>query len=399
MNKEKILAVGGLWGVFLLSSVASYFIFSSSRFSSAGANSQASGASGTGTKPKIDLSEPKTEVCPLNGEKYTVSERQAWEKRRPIAAMIENHVDARPLSGLSRSDVVYEAVAEGGITRQLAIYYCAAQAKDITLAPIRSARIYFVKFAQEYGDRPIYVHVGGANAGAGETAVSVRALEYLETIGWRVPQGNDFDTTFDTGFPTLTQNPDRLGHEVAIEHRMTTSTERVWAQALKRKFTNVAPDGTLWNKTFQPWLFKDGAPLDQRGSLSKISFGFWQGAYQSPYNVDWTYDKQSNSFARTNGGQDEYDHENNERITAKNVVIEFAVEKGPLDPHMHMWYGIEGKGKAIVFQDGKAISALWEKDGSTSRTIYTDAQTGKEIPFVRGRIWIEVLPLGNKVSY
>jgi hypothetical protein len=65
---------------------------------------------------------PKTEECPINGEMYTTAESSVWNTRRPIAAMIENHVDARPESGLSRADVVYEAVAEGGITRFLSIF-------------------------------------------------------------------------------------------------------------------------------------------------------------------------------------------------------------------------------------------------------------------------------------
>ncbi|MFC1727631.1 DUF3048 domain-containing protein [Patescibacteria group bacterium] len=91
-------------------------------------------------RSKIDLSAPKTESCPLNGKLHTKAERSIWEGRRPVAVMIENHADSRPQSGLSRADVVYEAVAEGGITRFLAIYYCGASAEDVKLAPVRSSR-------------------------------------------------------------------------------------------------------------------------------------------------------------------------------------------------------------------------------------------------------------------
>ena len=62
--------------------------------------------------------------CPLNGLRYPPAYRTAWEERRPLGIMIENHPDARPQYGLASADVVYEAVAEGGITRFLAVFYC-----------------------------------------------------------------------------------------------------------------------------------------------------------------------------------------------------------------------------------------------------------------------------------
>ncbi|GIW64151.1 MAG: hypothetical protein KatS3mg092_0084 [Patescibacteria group bacterium] len=86
--------------------------------------------------------EPKTEECPINGAFYSKSQRQKWEARRPLGVMIENHVEARPQSGLSSADVVFEVVAEGGITRFLSVFYC----QDAPyIGPIRSARIYFIK--------------------------------------------------------------------------------------------------------------------------------------------------------------------------------------------------------------------------------------------------------------
>src|SRR5581483_1401572 len=76
--------------------------------------------------------------------------------KRPFAVVVENHPDARPQSGLSQADVVYEALAEGGITRFLAIF----QSQDVkSIGPVRSARTYFNDWAQEWG--AVYAHVGG----------------------------------------------------------------------------------------------------------------------------------------------------------------------------------------------------------------------------------------------
>lgn len=395
MNKTKLLTILGSLALYLGVAGVSYFGFTALAAKSSG--SDAAPITGGDGKSKIDLSLPKTEACPLNGEKYTVAERKLWETRRPIGVMIENHEEARPQSGLSRSDVIYEAVAEGGITRFLGVFYCAAQANDVVIAPVRSSRIYFIKLIQEYGDRPLYVHVGGANAGEGETAIIARALEYLETIGWRVPGGNDIDTTYDTGYPTLWRDYERLDHPVATEHTMSSSTEKIWAEAAKRKFTSVDDSGQAWNKTFVPWAFKDDAAPDGRGTTAKISFSFWSG--HEAYDIDWVYDSATNLYKRINGGATQVDHNNDEPLTAKNVVIQFTQQKGPLDTHMHMWYGVEGTGKAIVFQDGKAVLATWAKPLPSSRTTFKDSKTGKEVPLVAGRTWVEILPIATSVTY
>lgn len=65
----------------------------------------------------INPSEPKDRPCPVNGELFTKTEEAVWKTRRPVLAMVENHIEARPQSGLSSADLVYEALAEGGITR------------------------------------------------------------------------------------------------------------------------------------------------------------------------------------------------------------------------------------------------------------------------------------------
>ena len=100
--------------------------------------------SGTQQHFTIDPSVPRTEACPLNGKLYTKQEKDTWSKNRPIAVMIENHVEARPQSGLSSADVVYEAVAEGGITRFMGIFYCGIALNTTNFAPVRSARVYFL---------------------------------------------------------------------------------------------------------------------------------------------------------------------------------------------------------------------------------------------------------------
>lgn len=336
---------------------------------------------------QVDSSLPKTEVCPLNGQKYTVPEREAWEKRRPLAVMIENHMDARPQSGLSKADVVYEAMAEGGITRFMAVFLCDAQAKDTIVAPVRSAREHFIKLASDY-NFPLYVHVGGANNyGNDGTDPRVRALEHLSEYGWS--GRNDIDG-MGVSYPTFARNYNRVpGKELATEHTMESSTNRLWDFAsTKRGITNLDKTGTDWQKGFVKWSFIEDAQASERPTAQKISYEFWEGFTQ--FAVEWNYDAQSNSYKRTLAGEPHLDINDNSQLSAKNVVTMFVKEEPSVDVHKHVYDEVTGSGKAIVFQNGKRIDATWSKKDRLSRLQFTDTK-GKPIPFVAGKVWISVL--------
>jgi hypothetical protein len=182
----------------------------------------------------IDPSATKDQVCPLNGAYFTQAEKDAWSKKRPLAVMIENHPDARPQSGLSHADVVFEAMAEGGVTRFMSIFYCAAQAEDIKLAPVRSARSYFIEWASGFY-RPLYAHVGGANLPG-----PANALGQLSDYDWKLR--NDIDA-MSVGYPTYVRDYSRLEgkEDLATEHTMVSSTDKLWKVAEKRGWTNIDP--------------------------------------------------------------------------------------------------------------------------------------------------------------
>lgn len=332
--------------------------------------------------------EPLTEECPLNGELLTKSQKEKWQSRRPLGIMIENHKDARPQSGLQSADVVYEAVAEGGITRFLAIFYC----KDAKyVGPIRSARIYFIKILEGYGNYPLYAHVGGAN-----TPGPADALGYIKQLGWA--SYNDLNQ-FSVPFPYFWRDYERLPNR-ATEHTVYSSTTKLWQYAKeKRGLTNVDEDQIPWDKNFNPWLFKDDEPVNKRGTVDKIDFGFWN-TFADEYSVIWNYVKGRNSYLRNNGGTPHIDKNTGKPIEAKNVVIIFAKESPANDgyPGGHILYQLTGQGQTLVFQDGKVIEGYWirKKDAELLRLYNNNNQ---EIRFVRGLTFVEILPIGNKVIY
>ncbi len=352
-----------------------------------------------GGKLNIDPSLPKTESCPVNGKMYTKIEKEIWESRRPLFVMIENSVEARPQSGLNEADVIYEAVAEGGITRFGAVYLCDVAAEDTIVGPVRSARTYFVNLASEY-NYPLYTHVGGANCsaapGAGcTTDKRVQALEQINDYGWGGSKGNDLNQ-FSIGYPTFWRDYERLGRTVATEHTMYSSTEKLFSFAKTRGWTNLSPKGEEWSDEFTSWQFKDDAKETDRGDISSVTFGFWE-KYQD-FQVVWTYDPASNSYKRTNGNAPHKDLNNDSQLEAKVVIIQLVREHGPLDDHKHMLYDVVGSGEGYIFQDGKAIEVTWSKPSRTARTTYKDAK-GKSVDFNRGKIFIEIIPSDNKVDF
>lgn len=391
MNKQKFLVTGIVGLVLYL--IATGLSFAAFTYF---------GKSGTTAQPKttqngsqehfaIDPSIPRTEVCPINGKMYTKQEKQVWDARRPLAVMIENHSDSRPQSGLSKADVVYEAVAEGGITRFMGIFYCGIAAQPVNFAPVRSARQHFLGWVQEYD--ALYNHVGGAGL-CNDDTVDDRAKALCHIQQYKI---KDMDQ-FGISFPTCYRNYDRLDHTVATEHTMVCVSDKLIALAKTRGWTNVDSNGVPWDKNFVGWKFKDDAKENERGTTTSISFVAWKG-YEAEYGVRWDYDKVSNSYKRFNGGQPHMDLETKEQLTAKDVAILFAKETGPVDGHGHLLYANIGSGDGIVFQDGNVIKATWKKETQTARTKFYDAKTNKEISFTRGQIWIEMLPTGTTVTY
>lgn len=382
---KKIFILGFI--VYLITAGVSYAVFSQRPelvSQGGGDKPKADGGKVTNDYEALTFEGEKTEACPLTGELYSKAQKEWWESHRPLGVMVENHLDSRPQSGLQATDVVYETVAEGGITRFLAVYYC--QDAGI-VGPVRSARTYFLDFISEYGEYPLYAHVGGAN-----TPGPANALGQINDYGWG--SYNDL-SQFSIGFPTFKRDESRLGREVATEHTMYSVTSKLWEIGKERGLTNVDKDGVQWDENFTPYTFAE-TPVKSSAS-QKIDIDYWNG---EDYSVTWTYDPQKNVYLRNNGGVKHIDRNTKTQLQATNVVVLYMTEGRANDGYegnAHMLYGTKGKGTATVFSGGKEISARWSKADRQSHLAVTDAN-GKEIQFNPGKIWFNIQPTGADVS-
>lgn len=353
------------------------------------------GQTALGAILQINPDEPRNQECPLNGRMFTETERKAWEKRRPLAVMIENSPDARPQSGLSNADIVFEMVAEGGVTRFMGMFYCGTQAYDTLLAPIRSARTYYIDYASGF-NRPLYTHVGGANVDG-----PADALGQIGDYGWQLQ--NDINGLFTVAYPYFVRNENRLGHAVDTEHTVETTTEFLWQIGEKRKWTNMSPEIKVgrtiipakdWKEGYKPWTFEK--EKGKVGTTTKISYDFWSG--YPDYAVQWDYDAAADAYKRTMAGEAHLDHNNQKQIMASNVIVILTTEKGPIDEHKHLLYTTTGTGDALIFMHGDVVKARWSKKDRESELRFVDAK-GKDIPLARGLTWISVLDKSNEVQY
>ena len=101
---------------------------------------------------------PAGNLNPLTGL-YDISDEAVG--KRPVAIMINNIKDSLPQYGIAGADIMFEMVAEEGISRMMAIWADYTAIPDV--CSVRSARPYYVDFAA--GFDALYLHVGGSQAG------------------------------------------------------------------------------------------------------------------------------------------------------------------------------------------------------------------------------------------
>ncbi len=306
--------------------------------------------------------EPRTEESPLNGLLFTKKEMDELKKKRPVAVMTNNHVDARFASGYNSADIVYEANAESGITRNLAIYWSNAPDK---VGPVRSLRQYYLEWASEYD--PLLIRDGCAESTDPKANACGNVYAYgikdIATIGaWR---WND-------------------GRRVA-PHNEYNSVNNAWEYAKKMNWDSFP-------SSIQSLEFKNDADMADRGKKTVVKTVFHMRINNGgAYDAIWTYDQPTNTYFRKLGGRDDIDQETNTQVNAKNVVIQKVKMSASSDGTARVVIPTIGEGEAIILQDGKIINGKWKKESRTGRTKFYDT-SGKTIKFNRGRIWISAVP-------
>ncbi len=281
-----------------------------------------------------------------------------------VAVMIENHYDARPLSGLSQASVVYEVPVEANFTRFLAIYPGDQGVEKV--GPVRSARPYYLDWVSEYPDA-LYMHVGGSP----DALSLIRQYDIFDMN--EMFRGWYFWRSTDRYAPHNTYTSSALWQEARMEY--TRDGEVV---------TTEAP-------VFRPWIFAEqDACIDECVEHVDVTFS------GEVYKASWRYTTSIAQYIRSELGEVVVDREDGTPIVADTLVIQY-VDTTVLDNVGRLGMDTIGSGEAIVFRNGFQIDGSWKKDSRTERTLFFDT-SGNEIPFKAGKIWIEVVNRVDGVS-
>jgi hypothetical protein len=308
----------------------------------------------------LDLPEaPKTEESPINGQLFTKEEMNKLMKLRPVAVMISNHADARPVSGLSSADLVIESLVEWGITRNMAFFWSQTP-KEV--GSVRSARQYFLEWLSPYD--PLYIHVGCAST----TNPRTNACDHLFSYNLKdVSYFGSWRTT-DTYAP----------------HNAFSSVTYAREYGEDRDWSGFPED-------FESWKFKEDLNISERGDAYRYEIVFHKTLNnRGMYDTIWEYDRLTNSYKRYIGGDIDTDANNGKQITAKTVVVQKIKMVSAHDEKGRIIQDTIGEGEAVILMDGKEIYGTWEKIDRMDRTTYYD-NNGNEIEFNRGKIWIAAI--------
>ncbi len=282
---------------------------------------------------------------------------EALTKRPVTAIMIENSPDARPQSGLKDAGVVFEAVAEGGITRFIALYQ---EARPGLIGPVRSVRPYYVEWAA--GFDPAVAHIGG----------SARALQMIRSGDY----GTDLDQFFNAG--TYWRATDRIA-----PHNVYTNFDKLDAlEAAKGKATSTF--------SFSPRQDEKKAVTPDASQINiNVSSGL--------YDVNYSYDASTNSYTRFEGGAPHTDREGGQLSPKVVIAMKVPMSLGFEDGYREQ-ITTTGSGTVYIFQNGTVTEGTWSKQDAKSKLEFKTAD-GKEISLIRGQTWITALSQARSVSW
>jgi len=289
---------------------------------------------------------------------------------RPIVVMVENSPAARPQTGLHEADFVYEVLAEGDITRFIAVYQ---SVKSEEIGPVRSIRPYFVELGMAVDG--ILVHAGW----------SQEAMNLMAKHKW-----NHLDQVYGD-HEYYWRDKSRKA-----PHNLYTSVELIRKGAEARKFRAEWTDPVL---TFAR-SDANGASEASAGvaavvggeAAATVTIPYIQG-----YTVGYEYDAGAKAYLRTMKGEPHLDKKSGTRLSAANVLVVEAPHR-IVDSVGRREVDVNGPGKGVLLQGGYKREVVWELKNGVIRA-YAEEGDLVDLPLLPGKTWVQIVPDVSKASY
>ena len=307
-----------------------------------------------------ELLKEKPEIIPEDKRLQIVDESS---KSRPIAVMINNNHEAWPQAGLQDAYITYEILAEGGITRMMAIF---KDQNTTKIGSVRSARPYFLDYAME--NDVIYVHYGWSDqAKADITNLDIDNINGL---------------TASSVFLRF------ISLHKATEHTVFTSMDRIKKYAEDQGYDRDTNKDLLLNYSV------DEVNLKKNEDAIKADNVYMKYSYYT--DTSYEYDPENKVYLRSMSGEPHVDAVTKKQYTYKNIIIT-PIEAKPYDSYGRLKLDNIGSGDGYYITDGYAIPIKWRKSSRNSQTVYTDLN-GNEIKVNDGNTFIQITPPGEDIE-
>lgn len=291
--------------------------------------------------------------------------------RRPVAIMVNNVKASLPQSGVSKADILFECLAEGGITRLMML------STEYEFLPkvgsVRSARDYYIDFADGFDS--IFVHAGGSTYAY--NTLANRNTDNIDGVNGPSPKG------------TFARDKDRLAAGVASEHTLFMQG----GEALKAAIESLKFRTEKKDDADTPMVFKAWDEVATLGSNAK-HIGVNVSNYQY---VDYVYDETTSTYLRYQyHGEKHMDCDTETQLAFTNVILMFN-ESGKIkgDEKNRLWMQTTGEGEGYYITNGTYAPITWKKDSASSAIKYY-YEDGTEVEFNRGKTMINVVNEANK---
>ena len=317
------------------------------------------------TVPPTTVATEPTEPAPVDTNPLTGEALDAVSDSRPYAIMINNTTKAIPQCGISQADMIYEIVAEGSVTRFLAIF---DELSDVdVIGPVRSVRPYFYRVAQHYG--AILTSAGGSD----------EADSLIKNEGY-----NRLDGIAGAGSAFYRDQWRR--ENKGFEHSLMTTGEKLAKAAEKHGFKTTMED-VDYGFHFTDEAMTAGETADQ------VTIWFYNNGKKTVMN----YDESTGLYAMYQHGADSVDGNDKSPIAFRNVVV-LEADTHIKDKKGHLETQTTGTGEGYYARDGKIIPIKWSRENNSAKYVYTDLE-GNPISFGIGKTYVAIVPDGSPLSY
>ncbi len=291
---------------------------------------------------------------PLTGE-----EMKEESTDRAVAVMVNNHPKARPQSGLSKADIVYEILAEGNVTRFLAIFQ---SQKPEKVGPVRSARDYYVELAKGYDS--LYIAHGYS-----PEAKEMLNSGYIDNLNGMEYDGSLFKRASFRKAP----------------HNSYITFDNIYKGAEKNDFDMKRPP--------DPLTFTKEQPEGEEANSVMVSY------YNNPlFNVIYDYNEKEGKYERFSNDEQTVEYDSNEPVLIENIFIVETTHK-VVDDAGRRDIDLQSGGNAYLVQEGKLRKVQWKNVNGR----ILPYENNEPIPLQKGATWINIIPsspgLSGSVSY